>query len=122
MSPSNVKQQTFPRSSALTRACPGERIVASAETRSTDIELGHSTLQTLGDMDASPLTDEQAAGLGRLVRRIVNSAAGLPGGFDTVEDLCRSYLDAQLSRASVDRTRIAMQRTLDKLRPAASSS
>ncbi|MFE3292968.1 hypothetical protein [Rhodococcus sp. NPDC059234] len=116
MSPSDVKQQYFLRSTALMRACPGERIVDSAAVRSSDVELGHTTFRTLENVAVSALSDEQAAGLGRLVRRIVNSRSGLTGGFDTVEDLCRSYLDTRRARPTVEQTRIAMQRTLDHLR------
>jgi hypothetical protein len=116
MSPSDVKQQNFLRSAALMRACPGERIVNSAAVRSTDVELGHTTFRTLENVTASALTDEQAAGLGQLVRRIVNGRGGVTGAFDTVEDLCRGYLDARRARPTVEQTRVAMQRTLDQLR------
>ncbi len=112
----DVTTQSFPRSLTLTRACPGERIADSAGRRSTDAELGHSTFRTLENTDSSALSEQQAAELGRLVRRIVNSPTGLPDGFDTVEDLCRSYLTRQLSAPTADQTRAGMQRTLDLLR------
>lgn len=116
MSTSHVTTRSFPRSATLTHLCPGERITRSAATRSTDVDLGHTTFLTLEDATTSPLTDDQARDLGRLVRRIVNSPAGLPGGFDTVEDLCRSHLTAHLSTPSPDQLRAGVQRTLDALR------
>lgn len=114
----DVLTQPFPRSLALTRACPGERIADSAGRRSTDTELGHSTFRTLENASTSALSERQAADLGRLVRRIVNSPGGLPDGFDTVEDLCRSHLTRQLSAPTVEQSRSGMQRTLDLLRSA----
>lgn len=112
----HVTTQTLPRSAALSLSCPGQRIADSAATRSTDTDLGHATFCTLEHTDTSALTDAQAAGLGRLVRRIVNSASGLPGGFDTVEDLCRGYLDTRLSTPTAAQSRAAVERTLARLR------
>ncbi|WP_345352365.1 hypothetical protein [Rhodococcus olei] len=112
----DVTTQSFPRSAALTRACPGERIADSAAIRSTDVDLGHSTFRTLENASTSPLSEKQAADLGRLVRRIVNSPMGLPGGFDTVEDLCRTHLAAQLAAPSAEQARAGVQRTLERLR------
>ncbi|MGW0043499.1 hypothetical protein [Rhodococcus sp. NPDC003348] len=112
----HVTSPMSPRSAALARPRHGERIADSATTRSTDVDLGHATFRTLENAETSPLTTDQAAGLGRLVRRIVNSPTGLPNGFDTVEDLCRGYLDRQLSAPTGDQTKAAMQRTLERLR------
>lgn len=116
MNPPHVTTESFRRSATLTHICPGERIADSATTRSTDIDLGHATFCTLEDATTSPLTQSQARDLGRLVRRVVNSPGGLPGGFDTVEDLCRSHLAAQLAAPNTDQVRHGMQRTLDLLR------
>lgn len=115
--PPHVAHLTLPRSAVLTRACPGERIADSAATRSTDVELGHATFRTLENASTSALTEAQAAGLGRLVRRIVNSPVGLPAGFDTVEDLCRGYLATRPTAPATRLSPAGMQHTLDRLRP-----
>ncbi|CRK53497.1 conserved hypothetical protein [Rhodococcus sp. RD6.2] len=112
----HVTKQSTLRSARRSCACPGERIVESAAIRSTDADLGHTTFRTLENTTTSPLTNAQAAGLGRLVRRIVNSPVGLPGGFDTVEDLCRGYLAANLAAPTTDQVRAGIQRTLTLLR------
>jgi hypothetical protein len=112
----HVATQSTRHLTRLSRTCPGERIVESATTRSTDVDLGHTTFRTLQNEDFSPLTPSQAAGLGRLVRTIVNSHAGLPGGFDTVEDLCRGHLATSLSAPNTDQMRASMERTLARLR------
>lgn len=119
MSPSDVRLHptlTPRRAAAFQQDCPGPRVADSARTRATDTELGHITLRTLEGLDASPLDDADAAGLGRLVRKIVNSHAGLPDGFDSVEDLSRAYLDAVRSRPGARRSRDAAARTLTRLR------
>lgn len=122
MSPSDVRlHPTFSprRTAAFPLDCPGARVADSAKTRATDTELGHITLRTLEGLEASPLNTDDAAGLGRLVRKIVNSRAGLPGGFDSVEDLSRAYLDAVRSRPDARRSRDAAARTLTRLRTTA---
>ncbi|MFD4295159.1 hypothetical protein ACFWPA_10965 [Rhodococcus sp. NPDC058505] len=111
---------TRPRSATLHRPCTGARIADSAATRSSDTDLGHATFRTLEDAAESPLTDDQAASLGRLVRLVVRRTAGLPGGFDTVEDLCRGHLQARACAPTAEQTRAAAQRTLDRLRAPAS--
>ncbi|MFF0814848.1 hypothetical protein ACFYVR_06775 [Rhodococcus sp. NPDC003318] len=114
----DVTAPAHPRSATLPRPSAGS--VADAATQcSTDAALGHATFRTLGDMATSALTDEQAACLGRLVR-IVNGPAGLPGGFDTAEELYRSHLATWFAAATGQQTRAAVQRALDGLRtPAA---
>ncbi|MGW4477242.1 hypothetical protein [Rhodococcus triatomae] len=112
----HVATQSTRHAARLSGTCPGERIVESAAVRSTDVDLGHTTFRTLENEEFSPLTPSQAAGLGRLVRTIVNNHAGLPGGFDTVEDLCRGHLATSLAAPSTDQVRAGLQRTLDKLR------
>lgn len=116
MTKPDVTPQTYSRTPTLTHRRPGERIADSASDRTTDTALGHSTFRTLEDASVAVLTDDQAASLGRLVRTLVTSAAGLPVGFDTVEDVCRSHLATHLAAATPQQTRDGVQRALDRLR------
>ena len=95
---------------------PRVRPTNPERTRTSDIELGHITFCTLENLDQSTLTNEHAAGLGRLVRKIVSSQSGLPEGFTSVEDLSRAYLDAVRSRPSAAQSRAATADTVANLR------